>query len=196
MTCARVSPTIRRHGPGAVLSRLRLRGGRFEQYRRVRGLAGDGTPGNVASLRRRAVSGGPAAPRFSAPYAAMRARGELRTYPGRVVRPEAFLADLQTDLAGCRVERAAADSYKDNGGPRLSRPGGRALAYRLSPRWRREGWRRRTCGRSSASCFNASSPWERICRSLRRSPRARCAGTANGNPGLDKANGARAALTC
>ena len=52
--------------------------------------------------------------RDSAPYEAMRARGELRTYPGRIVRPDAFLADLQTDLAGCRVEAAGADSYKDS----------------------------------------------------------------------------------
>ena len=52
--------------------------------------------------------------RDSAPYAAMERRGELRTYPGRVVRPEQFLTDLQTDLAGCRVAAAAADSYKDS----------------------------------------------------------------------------------
>ena len=52
--------------------------------------------------------------RDDAPYVAMKARGELRTYPGRIVRPEAFLADLQTDLAGCRVAGAAADSYKDS----------------------------------------------------------------------------------
>ena len=52
--------------------------------------------------------------RDSAPYEAMAARGELRTYPGRIVRPDAFLADLQADLAGCHVEAAAADSYKDS----------------------------------------------------------------------------------
>ena len=52
--------------------------------------------------------------RDSAPYIAMANRGELRTYPGRIVRPEAFLSDLQNDLAGCRVAAAAADSYKDS----------------------------------------------------------------------------------
>ena len=52
--------------------------------------------------------------RDSAPYVAMEARGELRTYPGRVVRPEAFLGDLLHDLAGVRVAGAAADSYKDS----------------------------------------------------------------------------------
>ena len=52
--------------------------------------------------------------RDDAPYEAMLARGELRTYPGRVVRPEAFLADIQADLAGVHVAGAAADSYKDS----------------------------------------------------------------------------------
>ena len=52
--------------------------------------------------------------RDSAPYVAMEARGELRTYPGRIVRLEMFLADLEADLAGCRVQAAAADSYKDS----------------------------------------------------------------------------------
>ena len=63
--------------------------------------------GDVPSLRDRGR-------RDSAPYVAMEARGELRTYPGRVVKPDAFLSDIQTDLAGCRVEAAAADSYKDS----------------------------------------------------------------------------------
>ena len=52
--------------------------------------------------------------RDSAPYVAMAARGELRVYPGRIVRPEAFLGDLQNDLAGCHVQASAADAYKDS----------------------------------------------------------------------------------
>ena len=52
--------------------------------------------------------------RDSAPYVEMQARGELVTYPGRIVRPEQFLSELQTDLSGCRVAAAAADSYKDS----------------------------------------------------------------------------------
>ena len=63
--------------------------------------------GDVPSLRDRGR-------RDSAPYVAMQVRGELRTYPGRVVKPDAFLGDVQTDLAGCRVEAAAADSFKDS----------------------------------------------------------------------------------
>ena len=63
--------------------------------------------GDVPSLAERGK-------RDSAPYVAMEARGELRTYPGRIVRAEQFLADLQTDLAGCKVKAAAADSYKDS----------------------------------------------------------------------------------
>ena len=62
--------------------------------------------GDVPALHERAK-------RDDAPYVQMSQRGELRTYPGRIVRPDAFLSDLQADLAGCRV-RAAADSYKDS----------------------------------------------------------------------------------
>ncbi len=52
--------------------------------------------------------------RDSAPYVEMARRGELRTYPGRIVRPDEFLGDLAADLAGCKIEAAAADSYKDS----------------------------------------------------------------------------------
>ena len=52
--------------------------------------------------------------RDGAPYVEMHRRGELRTYPGRIVRPDDFLADLQSELAGSRVAAAAADSYKDS----------------------------------------------------------------------------------
>ena len=52
--------------------------------------------------------------RDDAPYAAMVERGELTLYPGRVVHPDVFLADVQADLAGCRVPGAAADGYKDS----------------------------------------------------------------------------------
>ena len=49
-----------------------------------------------------------------APYAQMAQRGELKLYEGRVVRLDAFLADVQNDLAGSKVRAAAADSYKDS----------------------------------------------------------------------------------
>ena len=52
--------------------------------------------------------------RDDAPYPAMVDRGELRLYPGRVVHPDRFLADLQSELVGCRVRAAAADGYKDS----------------------------------------------------------------------------------
>ena len=51
--------------------------------------------------------------RDNAPYVLMEARGELRTYPGRSIRVDAFLTDVQRDLAGVRVVSAAADGYKD-----------------------------------------------------------------------------------
>ena len=52
--------------------------------------------------------------RDDAPYVEMERRGELRTYAGRAVRPDVFLADVQADLAGVRVAGAAADSHKDS----------------------------------------------------------------------------------
>ena len=125
--------------------------------------------------------------RDSAPYAAMRARGELRTYPGRVVRPDAFLADLQTDLAGCRVERAAADSYKDSEV--------RDFLDRAAVRWpidfRRVGagkdggadvraFQRLILQRKLGMAENLSLVTAIAKSTLRRD--------ANGNPGLDKAN--------
>ena len=54
------------------------------------------------------------AKRDDAPYVEMERRGELTLYPGRVVHPDVFLADVQADLAGCRVAAAAADGYKDS----------------------------------------------------------------------------------
>ena len=52
--------------------------------------------------------------RDNSPYVAMERRGELRLHSGRIVRPDVFLADVQTDLAGVKVEAAAADGYKDS----------------------------------------------------------------------------------
>ena len=45
-------------------------------------------------------------------YPAMARRGELRTYPGRVVPLRAFVADVRADLAGATVRAAVADAYK------------------------------------------------------------------------------------
>ena len=57
---------------------------------------------------------GERAKRDDAPYQQMVERGELRLYSGRVVHPDVFLADVQADLAGCRVQAVAADGYKDS----------------------------------------------------------------------------------
>ena len=54
------------------------------------------------------------AKRDDAPYAQMVDRCELKLYPGRVVHPDVFLADVQTDLAGVKVEKVGADGYKDS----------------------------------------------------------------------------------
>ena len=53
------------------------------------------------------------AKRDDAPYVEMERRGELRLYPARVVPVAGFLADVQAELAGCRVAAAGADGYKD-----------------------------------------------------------------------------------
>ena len=50
--------------------------------------------------------------RDGADYAAMERRGELRTYPGRVVPVGEFVTDVETDLAGASVFVATADGYK------------------------------------------------------------------------------------
>ena len=51
--------------------------------------------------------------RDGAPYVEMERRGELVTYPGRIVPVDAFLADLAADLKGQRVLKLAADYYKE-----------------------------------------------------------------------------------
>ena len=125
--------------------------------------------------------------RDSAPYVAMEARGELRTYPGRIVRLEMFLADLQADLAGCRVAAAAADSYKDSEV--------RDFLDRAAVRWpiefRRVGagkdggrdvraFQRLVHQRKLAMVENLALVTAISKSTLRRD--------ANGNPGIDKAN--------
>ena len=125
--------------------------------------------------------------RDSAPYVAMEARGELRTYPGRIVRLELFLADLQADLAGCRVAAAAADSYKDSEV--------RDFLDRAAVRWpvqfRRVGagkdggadvraFQRLVHQQKFAMAENLSLATAIAKSTLKRD--------ANGNPGLDKAS--------
>ena len=51
--------------------------------------------------------------RDGARYDVMVERGELRVYPGRVTPVATFLADVASELSGCRVHRLAADGYKD-----------------------------------------------------------------------------------
>ena len=125
--------------------------------------------------------------RDSAPYVAMETRGELRTYAGRIVRPDAFLADLQNDLAGCKVRAAAADSYKDSEV--------RDFLDRAAVRWpiqfRRVGagkdggadvraFQRLVHQRKLAMAENLSLATAISKSTLKRD--------SNGNPGLDKAS--------
>ena len=123
--------------------------------------------------------------RDDAPYPAMVDRGELRLYPGRVVRPERFLSDVQGELAGCRVRAAAADGYKDSEV--------RDFLDRAAVRWpidfRRVGagkdggrdvraFQRLVLHRKLAMLANLSLVAAIAKSTLRRD--------ANGNPGLDK----------
>ena len=125
--------------------------------------------------------------RDSAPYVAMEARGELRTYPGRIVRLEMFLADLQADLAGCRVAAAAADSYKDSEV--------RDFLDRAAVRWPIE-FRRVGAGKDGGRDVRA---FQRLVMQGRFAmaenlslataiAKSTLKRDANGNPGLDKAS--------
>ncbi len=124
--------------------------------------------------------------RDNAPYAEMQRRGELRTYPGRVVRPDAFLADLQADLAGSKVAGAAADSYKDSEV--------RDFLDRASVRWP-IAFRRVGAGKDGGKDVRA---FQRLViqRKVRLAPsvslvtaiaKSTIRRDGNGNPGLDKA---------
>ena len=62
--------------------------------------------GDVPNLRDRGRHDG-------APYETMADRGELTTYPGRIVPLADFLSDLSLALQGSRVRALASDGYKD-----------------------------------------------------------------------------------
>ena len=125
--------------------------------------------------------------RDSAPYVAMEARGELRTYPGRIVRPDAFLADVQADLTGCRVAAAAADSYKDSEC--------KDFLDRAAVRWPVE-FRRVGAGKDGGRdvrAFQRLVQQQRLAMAENLSlvtaiSKSTLRRDANGNPGLDKAS--------
>ena len=125
--------------------------------------------------------------RDSAPYVAMAARGELVTYPGRIVPLAAFLAVLQNDLAGCRVAAAGADSYKDSEC--------RDFLDRAAVRWPID-FRRVGAGKDGGRDIRALQRLVHqrkltmtedlsLVTAISKSTLRR---DANGNPGLDKAN--------
>lgn len=124
--------------------------------------------------------------RDDAPYAEMVRRGELRLYPGRVVPPAAFLADLQSELAGQHVAGAAADSYKDS----------EALDFldRAALRWQVD-FRRVGAGKDGGRDVRALQRLV-LTQKLAMAPNLSLASAiakstirrdGNGNPGLDKA---------
>lgn len=136
--------------------------------------------GDVPSLRDRQR-------RDSAPYEAMKERGELWTYPGRVVRPDVFLADLAADLAGCSIAASAADSYKDSEAKDfLDRSGLRwPIVFRRVGAGKDGGrdvraFQRLVVQRRLRLAENLSLVTAIAKSTIRRD--------GNGNPGLDKAN--------
>ena len=123
-----------------------------------------------------------------APYVEMVRRGELRLYPGRVVHPDRFLADVQTALAGVRVAGAAADSYKDSEI--------RDYLDRAAVRWPIE-FRRVGAGRDGGADIRHAQRLV-LNRKLRMLPslalvtaisKSTLRRDGNGNPGLDKSTG-------
>ena len=125
--------------------------------------------------------------RDDAPYVEMVRRGELRLYPGRVVHPDRFLADVQDELADEWVKGAAADSYKDS----------ETMDYldRAAVRWPID-FRRVGAGKDGGADVRAFQrlvlnrkfamlPSLALVTAISKSTIRR---DQNGNPGLDKAN--------
>ena len=125
--------------------------------------------------------------RDDAPYVSLVERGELRLYPGRVVHPDRFLADVQADLAGVKVERAAADGFKDGEV--------RDFLDRAAVRWPIE-FRRVGSGKTGSADVRALQRLV-LTKKLRMLPsvalvtaisKSTLRRDQNGNPALDKAN--------
>ena len=124
--------------------------------------------------------------RDDAPYVEMEKRGELRTYPGRVVKLDAFLTDLQAALAGVRVAACGADSYKD--------AEGKDFMDRAAVRWPVE-FRRVGAGKDGGRDVRAMQRLvlqNKVCMAPNLSlataiSKSTIRRDGNGNPGLDKA---------
>ena len=116
----------------------------------------------------------------------MEKRGELRTYPGRVVKLDAFLTDLQAALAGVRVAACGADSYKD--------AEGKDFMDRAAVRWPVE-FRRVGAGKDGGRDVRAMQRLvlqNKVCMAPNLSlataiSKSTIRRDGNGNPGLDKA---------
>ena len=125
------------------------------------------------------------AKRDDAPYMAMIDRGELTLYPGRVVPVAGFLADVQADLAGCRVAGGWADGYKDS----EARDALDRAAVRWPIQFRRVGAGKdggadvRALQRLVLNRKLAMRPNLALVTAISKSTLRR---DANGNPGLDK----------
>lgn len=135
--------------------------------------------GDIPSLRDRGKADG-------ANYLEMERRGELKTYPGRITPVADFLQDVAADLAGCRVSRLAADSFKD--------AEVQDFLDRANLRWPRE-FRRVGAGKDGSKDVRS---FQRLVLTRKLKLRASLALStaianstvrrdANGNPGVDRA---------
>ena len=124
--------------------------------------------------------------RDGARYDLMLARGELRTYEGRVTPGDLFLQDIAEDLRGVHVKRIAADSYKDSEA--------KDAMDRASIRWPVE-FRRVGAGKDGSADVRAASRLVLNKRVQMKESLALVTAVtnsavrrdANGNPGLDRA---------
>ena len=123
--------------------------------------------------------------RDSSPYVEMERRGELRTYPGRIVRPEEFLSDLQTispAFAWRRRRRIATRIPKCAISSTAPRCAGRS-SFAASALAKTAA---RTSGRFSVWFTGGSSAWRRNLSLATAIAKSTLRRDANGNPGLDR----------
>ena len=121
-------------------------------------------------------------------YDLMEARGEVRTYPGRVTPVDGFMADVAADLDGQRVRNLSADGYKDGEV--------KTFLERAGLRWP-YSFRRVGAGKDGGADVRA---FQRLVLNRKLAMReslalATAVGNStikrdsNGNPGLDKSTG-------
>ena len=186
MTCGRASPTIRRPGP-ARASWASTSGRQFQaQAPFACGRQPAGWKRGKRSVPCRPWRTGSTAIRR--PTLPCRARGELRTYPGRIVRPDASWQTCKPIWRG--AESSARQPIRTRTAKSATFSTGRPCAGRWSSAAsapaRTAG---ATCARSNASCCNRKLAMAENLSLVTAISKSTLRRDANGNPGLDKATG-------